>query len=65
MRGGRSKSRHLVLVADLREAALDAVFEQPVRDLDGALQLHAVHDYLERRSRSHQRLRHQGVDSVI
>ena len=53
--------RHLVLVADLREAALDAVFEQPVRDLDSALRLHAVHDYLERRSRSHQRLRHQGA----
>ena len=53
--------RHLVLVADLREAALDAVFDQPVRDLDGALRLHAVYDYLERRRLSHQRLRHQGA----
>lgn len=53
--------RHLVLVADLREASLEAVAEQPVRDFDGALRLLSVHDYLARRSRSHQRLRRQGA----
>ncbi len=55
------KRRHLVVVANLREAVLDEVLERPVHDLDGALQFHAVNEYLERRRKSLDRLQHQGV----
>ncbi len=53
--------RHLVLIADLREAFLDATLLQPVRDLDAALRFHAVNDYLSARSRRHESLLHQGA----
>ena len=53
--------RHLVLVADLREASLDAALDAPVRDLDTALRFHAVHDWLAERRRHQERLLHLGV----
>ncbi len=53
--------RHLVVIADLREALLDEALGQPVGDFDGALRFQAVNDYLESRSRSHESLRHHGV----
>lgn len=55
------KRRHLVVVANLRESILDEVLERPVTDLDGALEFHAVNEYLESRRKSLERLRHQGV----
>jgi uncharacterized protein (DUF58 family) len=56
--------RHLVLVADLRERALDRALEQPVEDLDGALRLHAVHAWLAARRAHQERLRHLGVHTL-
>ncbi len=53
--------RHLVVVADLREALLDETIRQPVRDFDGALRFHAVNHYLGVRHRNHERLRHHGA----
>ncbi len=53
--------RHLVVIADLREALLDEALRQPVGDFDGALRFQAVNDYLESRSRSHESLRHHGA----
>lgn len=55
------KRRHLVVVANLRESLLDDVLARPVRELDGALRFHTVHDYLERRQQALERLRHQGA----
>lgn len=55
------KRRHLVVVANLRESLLDEVLARPVRELDGALRFHTVHDYLERRQQALERLRHQGA----
>lgn len=52
--------RHLVVVADLHEAALDKVVEQPVTDRQGALKFQAVVDYLGERSESHDRLKYRG-----
>jgi uncharacterized protein (DUF58 family) len=52
--------RHLVVVADLHEAALDKVVEQPVTDRQGALQFQAVVDYLGKRKQSHERLQYRG-----
>ena len=55
------RRRHLVLVADLREASLDAALAEPVRSETEALRFHAVHGYLEDRRRHHERLAHLGV----
>jgi uncharacterized protein (DUF58 family) len=54
------QKKHLVVVADLREALLDETLEQSVHDLDGALQFQAVNEYVERRSRNLDALRHHG-----
>jgi uncharacterized protein (DUF58 family) len=53
--------RHLVVVADLREASLDRALAVPVQERDGALRLHAVLAYLEERRRHHERLAHLGT----
>jgi uncharacterized protein (DUF58 family) len=52
--------RHLVVVADLHEAALDKVVEQPVTDRQGALRFQAVANYLGERRQSHERLHYRG-----
>ena len=55
------RRRHLVVVADLRESALDRTLAEPVADRDAALRFHAVHSYLEARRQHHERLRHTGA----
>jgi uncharacterized protein (DUF58 family) len=55
------RRRHLVLVADLREAALDDALETPIHDLRGALRFHAVQDWFAARRRHQERLQHLGV----
>jgi uncharacterized protein (DUF58 family) len=52
--------RHLVVVADLHEAALDKVVDQPVTDRQSALRFQAVLDYLGERGQSHDRLKYRG-----
>ncbi|WP_374509960.1 DUF58 domain-containing protein [Niveibacterium sp.] len=54
-------SRHLVLVASLRERALDTAVETPATDLDSAALRGAAHDYRARREASFRRLRQAGV----
>jgi uncharacterized protein (DUF58 family) len=53
--------RHLVVIADLHEAALDSVVHTPVVNLQGALRFQAVMDYLGQRKQGHERLTHQGA----
>ena len=53
--------RHLVLVASMKERALSAALETPVRDLDSALTIAATHQYLLARGRAHDLLRKSGV----
>jgi len=53
--------RHLVVIADLREDTLDLAQHQEVHDFPSALRFQAVQDYLERRSRNHEQLRHHGA----
>jgi uncharacterized protein (DUF58 family) len=58
--------RHLVVIADLREQALDRSLQQPVHNLQTALMFQGVADYLAVRRESHEALQHQGsliVDS--
>jgi uncharacterized protein (DUF58 family) len=52
--------RHLVVVADLHEAALDRVVMQPVTDRREALRFQAVVNYLGERRKSHDRLQYRG-----
>lgn len=53
--------RHLVVVADLRESALDRALAEPVTNRDSALRFHAVQGYMEERRRHHERLQHLGA----
>lgn len=55
------RRRHLVVVADLRESALDRSLTEPITDRDSALRFHAVQGYLEERRRHHERLQHLGA----
>lgn len=58
------RRRHLVVVADLRESALDQTLEKPVEDLTDALRFHAVQAWLEARGIHQERLRHIGVHAL-
>lgn len=53
--------RHLVVVADLREAILDSTLEQSVTDISSAQRFQGVQSYLNNRTRNHDQLRHQGA----
>ncbi len=55
------RKRHLVCVASLREAALDAALAQDVHDLPGAIRAGATAEYLARRNAAHDALRGHGV----
>ncbi|WP_296807492.1 DUF58 domain-containing protein [Thiocapsa sp.] len=56
------RRRHLLMVADLRESALDRSLEADIEDLPSALRFHAVHGWLATRRRHRERLRHLGVE---
>ncbi|MGL6162455.1 DUF58 domain-containing protein [Microbulbifer sp.] len=53
--------RHLVMVASLRETALDNLVREPVRDFDSAIDRTAARDFLHRRARLLQQLRARNV----
>lgn len=55
------RRRHLVMIADLRESALDEAAGRPITDLRDALRFHAVQDWLAARQRHQERLQHLGV----
>lgn len=56
------RRRHLVVVADLREAILDETLAAPIGDHAAALRFNAVNRYLEERRRHHELLRHRGAE---
>jgi uncharacterized protein (DUF58 family) len=53
--------RHLVVLADLREPALNRAESEKITDLDSALLFHGVQDYLHRRKQQHESLQHAGA----
>ncbi len=54
-------TRHLVILADLREQTLNEIQDQAITDLDDALQFHAAEQFLQQRKENHRELRHLGV----
>jgi uncharacterized protein (DUF58 family) len=56
--------KHLVLVASMREQALDAALEQDVQDFDQALRHAATRDYLQQRRQAVDGLRAQGAHCI-
>jgi uncharacterized protein (DUF58 family) len=58
---GLLRRRHLVVIADLRESALDRALTAPITNRSSALRFHAVQGYLEARRRHHERLQHLGA----
>ena len=58
------RARHLVLVASLRESALDLSLEQPVEDLKSALTTASVRLYLGEREHTLARIRGTGVPAL-
>lgn len=55
------RSRHLVVIADLRETLLDELIARKVHTLDDALLFQAGEEYLARRRESHERLSYYGA----
>lgn len=55
------RTRHLVLIASLREAETDHTREQPIHTFENALTVAAAHDFLRQRTRAHQSLTQQGA----
>ncbi|MBT8082580.1 MAG: DUF58 domain-containing protein [Gammaproteobacteria bacterium] len=58
---GLLRRRHLVILASLREGALDDVLEHPVSSFDDALRYAGANQYLEARQESQDLLRARGV----
>ncbi|HYN79812.1 MAG TPA: DUF58 domain-containing protein [Lamprocystis sp. (in: g-proteobacteria)] len=58
------RRRHLVVVADLREAALDRALVTPIGNLQDALRFHLVHGWLDQRRQHQERLRHLGIQAL-
>lgn len=57
------RRRHLVLVASLREPALDRALDEPVVTFEDALRAGAIHDYLIARRRAHRSFAGRGIET--
>lgn len=55
------RRQHLLVIADLREASLDAALAAPITRIAEAQRWHAVQAYLHGRRRQHERLAHLGA----
>lgn len=55
------RGRHLVVLANLREGAVDGLLAQPTPDFEAALDHASAHDYLARRNALFQQLYHCGT----
>lgn len=58
------RKRHLVLVASLREKAIDDVLAKPVKKLSEAILNSATHQYLGHRKEAFDKLRNSGVSAL-
>ena len=58
------KKRHLVLLASLREASIDETLEQPIDDLQSAIDNAATHQYLQHRKKAFEKISSSGITSM-
>lgn len=58
------KKHHLVLLASMKEQAVQNVFDSEVDDFDDALRVAATYDYVEQRQRAFEQIRASGVISL-
>jgi uncharacterized protein (DUF58 family) len=58
---GLLRRHHLVLLASMKEIALDDALAEPVSDFDGAIEHAATHRYLAYRKKAHEQLARGGV----
>ncbi len=58
------RRRHVVLLASLREPALDEALARPIAGLDDALHFAAVQQYLGQRERAHALVRRGGIRAL-
>ncbi len=56
--------RHLVIVADLREPALDHALQEPVNSLDNALRYQALRNYMNQRTALRRNFAWHGIQSI-
>jgi uncharacterized protein (DUF58 family) len=55
------RSKHMLVVADLRETLLDKLIQTEVCSIDDALHFQATESYLAQRKKSHERMIHHGA----
>ena len=58
------RRKHLVLLASLREPAIEAARATPIRTLPDALRVAAAHQYIDDRQRAHTLVRGRGVQTL-
>lgn len=58
------KKRHLVLLASLRETSIDQTLEQPIEDLQSAIDNAATHQYLQHRKKAFEKITSSGVTTM-
>ena len=58
------RRKHLVLVASLREPAIEAALDTPIHDLKEAVRVAAAHDYLGARRKAHELARARGMQTL-
>lgn len=58
------KKRHLVLLASLREASIDQTLEEPIDDLQSAIDNAATHQYLQHRKKAFEKITSSGITTM-
>ena len=58
------KSRHLVLLASLRESSIDEILEKPIDDLQDAIESTATQQYLQHRNKTFEKLVSSGITTM-
>ncbi|PCH61268.1 MAG: DUF58 domain-containing protein [Gammaproteobacteria bacterium] len=57
-------TRHLVVLADLKEQSVSEIQKRTISDLDSALEFHASEQFIHQRKENHRQLRHLGVSCL-
>ena len=58
------RKKHVILLASMREEAIQSALDDPIKDLDDAIRVAAIHDYLEHRKTAFDKIRASGINCV-